>query len=541
MSDERIVADYVVVGAGSAGCVVASRLSEDGARVLLLEAGQNDTNPLIHIPGMIIKVMNMPSINWNYQSESEATIGSRVMRLPRGKVVGGSGSINGMNFVRGNPADFDGWAQRGARGWSYQDVLPHFRAIENYAGGSPSHRGTKGPLPVEPYRTVLPLTHLFVQAAQDAGYPFTPDINGVAQEGVGYSQMNRTRIRRSTARTFLAAARSRPNMRIETAAMATRLLLEGRRCKGIIYRQGAREVEAIAERSVILCGGAVNSPQLLQVSGIGAAEHLKNIGVQVQHHLPGVGYDLIDHYAAKIAQRIRTLTTTNDLARFPSVLWQAFRWLVRGDGLFTFGGTQVSVFARSREGLDSPDLQLLFMPTSVHPSIPGRLEAEPGMTLTACVGRPDSRGTILARSPDPFTAPKILPNYLSASTDCEVQVAGLHIARRIFAAKSLAPYLVRETVPGPNVATDEALLKYARETGNTVHHLAGTCRMGEDPRAVVDSRLRVRGLDGLRVIDASVMPTLTTGNIQAPVIMIGEKGAAMVKEDFRNMVGNPSR
>jgi choline dehydrogenase len=531
-SVDTIAADYVIVGAGSAGCVVASRLSETGARVLLLEAGPADHHPMIHIPGLVIRLMHYAPLNWNYESDPDPGIAGRTLKWPRGKVLGGSGSINGMNFVRGNPADFDGWAQRGARGWSYEDVLPYFRSIERCDGGDPTYRGRNGPLVIEPYRTVLPLARSFVKAAEETGFAFTPDINGERQEGVGYSQMNRTRWRRSTARTFLAPARRRANLRVETGAMATRLILNGRRAIGVQFRQGGIERRATAARSTILCGGAINSPHLLQVSGIGPAAHLKAIGVDVIHDLPA-GLGLSDHYQAKIARRVRNALTTNDLARFPRVGWEALRWLAFGDGLFTFGNTQVSVFCRSRDGLASPDLQLLFSPTSLDPNRFATLEREPGMSMSVCVGRPDSRGTVLARSADPLEPPQMKANYLSAASDCEALVSGLKIARRIFDAPALQPYVVHETAPGPDVATDAALLDYARRTGGSVYHQAGTCRMGEDPGAVVDSRLRVRGIEGLRVIDASVMPTLTTGNIQAPVIMIGEKGAAMIREDDR--------
>lgn len=531
-SGDTIVADYVIVGAGSAGCVVASRLSETGARVLLLEAGPADLHPMIHIPGMVIKLMNHAPLNWNYESQPDAGIAGRTLKWPRGKVVGGSGSINGMNFVRGNPADFDGWAQLGARGWSYQDVLPYFRAIERYPSGDPAYRGHDGPLTIEPYRTVLPLVRSFVKAAEESGFAFTPDINGERQEGVGYSQMNRTRWRRSTARTFLALARRRNNLRVETGAMATRILFDGRRATGVQFRQGGAERRATATRCTILCGGALNSPQLLQISGVGPAAHLKSIGVEVLHDLPA-GLGLSDHYQAKITQRVRGAVTTNDLARFPKVAWQALRYVAFGDGLFTFGNTQVSVFCRSREGLASPDLQLLFTPGSLDPRRLA-LEREPGMSISVCVGRPDSRGSVLAQSADPRQPPAMRANYLSAATDCDAMVRGFKIARRIFAAPALKSHVVRETAPGPAIVADDALLQYARETGGSVYHQAGTCRMGEDPAAVVDSRLRVRGIDRLRVIDASVMPTLTTGNIQAPVIMIGEKGAAMIREDDRS-------
>jgi choline dehydrogenase len=526
--------DYIVVGAGSAGCVIASRLSETGARVTLLEAGPTDWLPWIHIPAGVLKLLRHPLVNWNYTAEAGPGSAGREIHWPRGKTLGGSSSINGMLYVRGNPADFDGWAQMGCRGWSFEDVLPFFRKSENYVqGGDADYRGKGGVLQVEDYRTVLPLTHHFVQAAQAAGYPFSPDLNGKQQEGVGYSQMTRIgKYRGSTARTFLAAAKGRANLRVETSALATRLLFEGRRCVGVTFRQGSNDRTLRAAREVILCGGAINSPHLLQISGVGPAEHLGSIGVDVVHHLPGVGANLQDHYVSRVAHRVRGEISINRLARGVALAGQVVRFFTVGNGALTFGVTSAQVFTRSREGLASPDLQLLFTPASYDPAVFGALERQDGMTVAVCPVRPDSRGTIMAVSKDPFQKARITPNYLSAPGDGQVLLAGMRFTRTIFAQPPIARHSVVETAPGPEVQSDDALLDYCRRYGTTIFHPVGTCRMGENnPMAVVDSRLRVHGLDGLRVIDASVMPTLTTGNTNAPTIMIAEKGAAMIRED----------
>ena len=525
--------DYLVIGAGSAGCVVAARLSETGARVTLLEAGPPDRYPWIHVPAGMLKLIRNPAVNWMYASEPEPGTAGRAIHWPRGRVLGGSSSINGMLYVRGNPADFDNWAQMGCRGWSFDEVLPFFRQSEHYVqGGDPAFRGRGGVLKVEDYRTILPLTHRFVEAAQLAGHEFRKDLNGEKQEGVGYSQMTRNgRFRGSTARTFLAAARGRPNLRVETNAPATRLLFEGRRCIGARFRRGAEEVEVRAAREVILAGGAVNSPHLLQVSGIGPAQHLQEIGVAVVLDLPGVGANLQDHYIARVQHRVTGTITTNQLARFPRLLGEAARFALQGRGALTFGVTTAQVFCRSREGLASPDLQLLFTPASYPPGRPGVLEEEPGLTVAVCPVRPDSRGTIMARSADPFEKPAIRPNYLSAHSDQRVLLSGIRKTRAILAQPPIAQHSAFEVIPGPEVEAEDAMLDYMRRFGTTIYHPIGTCRMGEDPGAVVDSRLRVRGIAGLRVIDASVMPTLTTGNTNAPTIMIGEKGAAMIRED----------
>jgi choline dehydrogenase len=526
-------ADYVVIGAGSAGCVIANRLTETNAQVVLLEAGPPDHNLWIHIPAGVLKLLRHPVVNWNYSADGSAGTAGRAIHWPRGKVLGGSSSINGMLYVRGNPADFDGWAQMGCRGWSFDDVLPYFRQSERYVqGGDPTMRGQDGVLQVEDYRTILPLTNRFVEAAQQAGIPFSKDLNGRQQEGVGYSQMTRLgRFRGSTARTFLAAARRRPNLSVETEALATKLLFDGRRCVGVAFRQRGVDRELRVGREVILCGGAVNSPHLLQISGIGPAPYLQSIGVPVLHDLPGVGGNLQDHYVTRVSHRVKDAVSINKLARGPRLAVEAARFALQGRGALTFGVTSAQVFARSRPELASPDLQLLFTPASYDSARFGELERADGMTLAICPVRPDSRGTIMARSADPFAPPVISPNYLSDANDARVLIAGTQIARRIFAQPALAAHSVMETLPGPDCDSDAALTEHARQFGTTIFHPVGTCRMGEGPSAVVDARLRVCGIGGLRVIDASVMPTLTTGNTNAPTIMIAEKGAAMIRED----------
>jgi len=527
-------ADYIIIGAGSAGCVLANRLSEDGARVLLLEAGPSDWYPWIHIPAGVLKLLKNPRVNWNYASQPEPGTAGRASPWPRGRVLGGSSSINGMLYIRGQAADFNGWAQMGARGWSYEDVLPYFRKAETYVSGEGPTRGKTGPLRTEDYRTILPLTHFFVQAAQQAGIAFSPDLNGAQQEGVGYSQMTRNgRFRGSTATTFLKQARARPHLRVMTGAIATRLTFDGSHCTGVAIRRDGQELRLKARREVILSGGTVNSPHLLQISGIGPAAHLQSIGVKVRHDSPGVGANLSDHYCVRVSHRMRDQASINTLSRGLPLAREVLRWATTGRGALTFGVSSAMAFCRSRDGLDSPDIQLLFSPASYDEQRFGQLERKPGATIAVSIARPQSRGTIMAASADALQAPVIRPNYLSAPDDLRVLRAGVAHARRIFAAPALAQHSDGEITPGPAVASDDALADFARRTGNTVYHPVGTCRMGDGPMAVVDPHLRVRGIGRLRVVDASVMPSVTTSNTNAPTIMIAEKAADMIKDDAR--------
>jgi choline dehydrogenase len=525
--------EYVVVGAGSAGCAVACRLVQGGARVVLLEAGPKDSNPRIHVPAALRPLLKDSSVNWNFTAQPVESAGGRSLFLPRGKVLGGSSSINGMLYVRGNAADYDGWAQRGCQGWSYVDVLPYFRRSETYKqGGDPAYRGGDGPLEVEDYRTILPMTHRFVQAAQQAGFPLTPDYNGGQQEGVGYSQMTRRgRFRGSTAQTYLRAVRNDPKIEVITGARAGRLIFDGKKCVGVTYRQGGEEKEIRASREVVLCGGAYNSPQLLQVSGIGPGAHLRDIGVEVRHDLSGVGSNLADHYAARLKHHVRGEVTMNELSRFPRVVPEVAKYILFGNGALTFGVTSAMVFCRSRDGLASPDLQLTFTPATPIDTGQGALEKEPGVQLTVIPVRAESRGTVMAGSADPMEDPVITPAYLTDENDVNVLVSGVEISRRILDAPALKEVSLGEYAPGPQVQSRDEIRDFTRKSGGTIHHPVGTCKMGEDPAAVVDSRLRVHGIQGLRVMDASIMPTLTTGNTNAPTIMIGEKGAAMILED----------
>lgn len=528
--------DYVIIGAGSAGCVLTSRLSEDpNTSVCVLEAGPSDWHPYIHLPAGFIKTFHMKSINWAYQQEVGPYTGGRSIYAPRGKTLGGSSSINGHIYNRGQRMDFDTWAQMGNRGWGYADVLPYFKRLEKRVGeGDALYRGRDGSLTVTTMDWRDPLCEAFMEGAVSLGIPRNPDYNGGIQEGVSYCQRTIDKgLRVSGSTAFLKPAMKRPNVHVQTHAHATEIIFEGKRAVGVRYTKGGKggtPVEVRANKEVILSGGTYNSPQLLQLSGVGSPDLLGAHGIQVRHALP-VGEGLQDHYAPRTVARVKDIKTINELRRGFSLWIEAMKWATTRRGLLSLSPTMVYCFWHSGESADSSDLQLTFTPASYKEGVQGQLEDEPGMTVASWQQRPESRGYVRIRSSDPFAPPIIQTNYLAAELDRRVIVGGMKLARRLLKSAPLSPYYAYEDFPGPNINTDDEFLAAATERGTTTFHPGCTCRMGpaDSTWAVVDDQLRVHGLEGLRVIDASVMPRMISANLNASTMMIADRASDLIR------------
>jgi choline dehydrogenase len=527
--------DYIIVGAGSAGCVMANRLTASGKhRVLLIEAGGQDRNIWIHVPLGYGKLFANPKVNWLYTTEPEPELNNRRVIQPRGKVMGGSSSINGLLYIRGQHEDYDHWRQLGNAGWSFKDVLPYFRRAEDQERGADEFHGAGGHLKVSDVCEPHPLCEAFIEAAQASGFPRNDDFNGAAQEGAGYFQLTSRNGRRwSTAVGYLKEAKRRGNLTVVPNALATRILFSGRRATGAEYRQGGATQIAHANAEVIVSGGAFNSPQLLQLSGLGPAKTLSELGIEVVADMPGVGADLQDHLQIRILYRCNQPITMNDVINHWRHRYTAgLRYLLSRKGLLTIGAGYAGAFLRTRPELATPDVQFHFLIFSAD-AAGATLHPFSGFMASVCQLRPDSRGFVRIKSADPALPPAIQPRYLTARSDCDCVVDGLKLLRRVMGQPAMRRYIDAEYAPGAECASDADLLNYARQTGTTVYHPTSTCRMGNDPNAVVDERLRVRGFEALRVIDASIMPTVVSGNTNAAAVMIGEKGADMVLQDAR--------
>jgi choline dehydrogenase len=533
--------DYIVVGAGSAGCVLAARLSEDPAtRVLLLEAGPPDSSLWIHLPIGYGKTMWSDKYNWRFWTDPDPNMNGRRIYWPRGKTLGGSSSINGLIYIRGQREDYDHWAALGNAGWGYEDVLPYFIKSEANARGPIALHGGAGPLKVSDIGAKHELIEAFIGGAQQIGVPRTDDFNGAQQEGAGYYQLTTHKgWRISTAKAYLDPARGRPNLRIETEAFAAGLIMEGTRAVGVRYRQGGVMKEARCQAEVLLSAGSLQSPQLLQLSGIGPRALLEKHAIPVVVDSPGVGENLQDHLQIRLSYECSKPITTNDqLNSMFGQMKMGLQWMLFRTGPLAIGINQGGCFMRALRGADgtaqaaTPDIQFHVATLSADMA-GGKVHPYSGFTMSICQLRPEARGHVRIRTTDPFEPPEMQPNYLSTDLDRRTTVAGMKAARAIAASAAMKPYVLREVKPGPEASSDEDLLAFARDNGATIFHPTGTCRMGVDAQAVVDTRLRVNATSGLRVIDCSVMPTLVSGNTNAPAVMMAEKAVDLIREDAR--------
>lgn len=524
--------DYIIVGAGSAGCVLADRLTEDGrSSVLVLEYGGSDRSIFIQMPAALSIPMNSRTYNWGYESEPEPHLNGRRISCPRGKVLGGSSSINGMVYVRGHPLDFERWEEEGAKGWGFSSVLPYFRRAESFAGGADAWRGGEGPLTTARGRKSNPLYGAFIEAGRQAGYAVSADLNGERQEGFGALDMTvRDGVRASAANAYLRPAMKRPNLNVLTHALATHVVFEGRRAAGVHYRRHGRECMAKARREVILSGGAINSPQLLKLSGVGPAEELRSLGIDVVADRGGVGENLQDHLELTVQVASRQPITLFSYTGLVGRALVGAEWLMRGRGLGASNHFEAGGFIRSRAGVRYPDIQFHFLPMAV--AYDGStLAREHGFQAHVGPMRSKSRGSVRLKSADPAEKPRIAFNYMSHPDDWTEMRACVRLTREIFAQKAFDPHRGREIKPGPKCVSDAAIDAFVREHVESAYHPSCTCRMGSpaDPLAVVDPETRVIGVEALRVVDSSIMPSITNGNLNAPTIMIGEKAADMIR------------
>ena len=529
--DDRF--DYIVIGSGTAGSVVAGRLSEMGDGTLcVLEAGPPDRNPFIHIPAAVVYTLNNPKINWMYKTEPSWGTAGRSLIQSRGKTLGGSGSINGHIYTRGHRSDFDAWAELGNKGWGYADILPYFKRNEQRLGaGDDRFRGRSGPFTITDIDEADPLCDAFMEGAVSLGIPRTPDYNGEVQDGICYVQRSINHGRRvSPARAFLYPAVKRGNVDLRTNSHVVKILFEGKRAVGVRYKRKGRTQTIYANKEIILCGGAIASPQLLQISGIGAPKHLNEIGVPVVHALPGVGENLCDHYAARMVSRVHGLPTINERVRGLNLVKEVIRYVFTRKGALALTPTLVYCFWKSDDSLDHGDIQVSFTPASYPEGIWSGLDKFSGATMACWQQRPKSRGYVRARSSDPFEYPEFQPNYLADPEDQRMIVKAMRLGRKLIHSKPFAPYFEKEIWPGDTAVSDEELLEHARQTANTTYHPMGTCRMGPADRSdsVVDDQLRVHGIEGLRVADTSTMPEMPAANTNASALMIGEKAADMI-------------